>query len=126
LEQGIERLTALLLLMTSLSHIAAPLAWARLFARLRESGELAGLGIAAIHAPLGVLILAFHPVWSWPGVVVTALGYALAAKSLLYLLVPRLAQRTIPGDPEAHAWRYRAAGLLMLPFATWIGFLALG
>ena len=63
METGIERLTALAFLVTGLSHIVAPRAWARFFIAMRERGEVAGLLNAYLHIPLGLLILAFH--WLW-------------------------------------------------------------
>src|SRR5688572_10248699 len=74
MEAGVERLAALVLMLTCVSHIAAPRAWSRLFDAVRAQGEAAGLINAAIHLPLGLAIAAFHPVWTWPGAVVTLLG----------------------------------------------------
>ncbi|HET9354624.1 MAG TPA: hypothetical protein VFO42_00515 [Sphingomicrobium sp.] len=124
---GIERLAALVLLLVCLSHIAAPAAWHDLFSRIRKSGNLAGLAVAAIHLPLGLLIAAFHEVWTWPGVVVTLTGWALLAKGTIYLVAPGLAQRTLklPGEGGAAERRYRLAGLAMLPFVALLGSIAL-
>ena len=126
-ESGIERLAALVLLLTCLSHIAAPSAWHELFTRIRRNGDLAGLAIAAIHLPLGLAIVAFHVVWSWPGVVVTLIGWALVLKGTLHALLPKLAQRSlaIHGEGEMAIRRYRLAGLAMLPLAALLGWIAL-
>ena len=126
-ETGIERLAALVLLLTCLSHIAAPAAWHDLFSRIRRSGDLAGLAVAAIHLPLGLLIVAFHEVWTWPGIVVTLTGWALVAKGTIHLVAPGLSQRTLrlPGEGQAAERRYRLAGLAMLPFVALLGWIAL-
>lgn len=126
-EAGIERLAALVLLLTSLSHIAAPAAWHDFFSRVRRQGELAGFVNAAIHLPLGLLIAAFHDVWTWPGVVVTAIGWALVAKGTLNLVYPRIAQRSLalPGEGDTAVRRYRLAGLATLPFVALLGWIAL-
>ena len=126
-EAGIERLAALVLLLTCLSHIAAPAAWHDFFSRVKRQGDLAGFIVAAIHLPLGLLIAAFHNVWSWPGVVVTVIGWALVAKGTIYLLAPGFAQRTltIPGEGATAVRRYRIAGLAMLPFVALLGWIAL-
>ena len=126
-EAGIERLAALVLLLTCLSHVAAPGAWHDLFSRIRARGEIAGFAVAAIHLPLGLLVASFHDVWAWPAVVVTLLGWALVAKGTIYLLVPSLAQRTlsIPGEGAAAERSYRLAGLAMLPVALFLGWVAL-
>ncbi|HVM21738.1 MAG TPA: hypothetical protein VM308_00355 [Sphingomicrobium sp.] len=123
MEQGVERLAAMVLLLTCLSHIAAPNAWAELFRRIDSSGDLAGILYAAIHLPLGLMIVAFHDVWSWPEIVVTLIGWALLLKGTLHLLIPSLARRSIAlaADPK----RYRLGGLLMLPLALAVGWIAL-
>jgi hypothetical protein len=71
MEVGIERLTAFAFIITGLSHIAAPRAWARFFILVRGQGEAGGFINAFIHMPLGLLILSFHQVWRWPGLLVT-------------------------------------------------------
>ena len=126
IEIGIERLAALVLILTCLSHIAAPSAWLRLFATVRAQGEAAGLYIAAIHLPLGLMIAAFHWVWSWPGIVVTLIGWALVAKGMAHLTMPSLARRSLGLiDGAQGERRLRLAGLLMLPAALAIGWIAL-
>ena len=52
MENGVERLAALVLLLTCLSHVTAPAAWTQLLERIRASGELEGFANAAIHLPL--------------------------------------------------------------------------
>lgn len=127
IETGVERLAALVMLLTSLSHIAAPAAWHDFFSRVRRQGELAGFVNAAIHLPLGLIIAAFHDVWSWPGVVVTVLGWALVVKGAVNLVWPRIAQRSLalPGEGETAVRRYRVAGIVMLPFVALLGWIAL-
>ena len=127
MENAVERLAAIVLLLTCLSHITAPGAWAELFDRIRAGGETAGLANAAIHLPLGLMIVAFHNVWSgWP-LVVTLIGYALVLKGALHLMFPRLATRTLAlsGEGPDSERRYWLAGALMLPVAlgiSWIAF----
>ena len=127
MENAVERLAALVLLLTCLSHIAAPRAWNLLFQRIRAGGETAGLVNAAIHLPLGLMIIAFHNLWTWPAALVTVIGWALVIKGAAHLLFPKLAQRTlnIPRSGAQAERRYRLAGALMLPLALAIGWIAL-
>jgi uncharacterized protein YjeT (DUF2065 family) len=123
---GIERLTALGLVITGLSHIAAPRAWARFFIDMREKGETGGFLNAYVHIPLGLLIVAFHPVWSGPGLVVTLIGWALTLKGTLYFLWPALALRSMAHISEENAGRFRVAGVVALLLGALIGWIAFG
>jgi len=123
---GIERLTALGFVVTGLSHIAAPRVWARFFIDMREKGEVAGFYNAYVHIPLGLLIVAFHPVWSGPGLLVTLIGWALTLKGGLYFLWPALALRSMAHVSEEKAGRFRIAGAVALALGLVIGWIALG
>src|SRR5687768_9999006 len=99
MEQGIERLAALVLLLTALSHVTATGAWRALFNRIAGS-DAPGLGTAAIHLPLGLFIVALHNLWTWPAMVFTVIGWALLVKGTLHLLFPAVAKRSLalPGE----------------------------
>ena len=127
MEVGVERLAALVLTLTCLSHILVPTGWTRLFDSIRAKGDLAGFASAAIHLPLGLIIVAFHNVWVWPEIVVTLLGWALLVKGSLHLLFPSLAQRSLAlaGEGEQAVRRYRLGGIVMLPLALFVGWIAL-
>ncbi|HXG81673.1 MAG TPA: hypothetical protein VNJ05_07715 [Sphingomicrobium sp.] len=116
---GIERLAALVLLLTSLSHVTAPSAWRRLFERIGESAA-PGLALAAIHLPLGLMIVAFHNLWQGPAVLFTLIGWALTLKGALYLLFPKVARRAlaIAGESEQAEHRYQLAGVILTPLAA--------
>ena len=124
MEAGIERLTALALIVTALSHILAPRSWARFFIRMRKTGEVAGFHNGFVHMPLGLVIVAFHPVWTWPGVLTTIIGLGFTLKGLLAFTVPALTQRSLAHVSLESAWKFRIAGLFMLPLALAIGWYA--
>ena len=121
---GIERLTALAFIITGLSHIAAPYAWARFFMDLRAKGETAGFVNAFIHLPLGLLIVAFHPVWTWPQAVVTVIGWGLTIKGTLHFIWPILTQRTMAHINEENAGQFRIAGIVSVGLGLFIGWIA--
>jgi len=124
---GIERLAALVLLLTCLSHITAPAAWAALFERIRKSSA-PGLATAAIHLPLGLLIVAFHNIWSGPAIIFTFIGWALLIKGTVHLLFPQVTMRSLalPGEGAEAERRYRLAGVIMTPLAAVLMSLAWG
>ena len=124
-EAGIERLAALVLLLTCLSHLTAPRAWAALFERIRKS-EAPGLATAAIHLPLGLLIVSFHNIWDGPAIVFTLIGWALTLKGTLHLLFPLLAMRSLglPGEGKQAEHSYQLAGVIMTPLAAALMWLA--
>ena len=126
-EVGVERLAALVLLLTCLSHITAPAAWRSLFERMAKS-DAPGLGTAAIHLPLGLLIVAFHNIWSGAAAIFTLIGWALLIKGGLHLLFPQVAIRSLklPGEGAQAEQRYRLAGVIMAPLAGVLIWLAWG
>ena len=121
---GIERLTALGFVIIGLSHIAAPRTWARFFIDMRDRGEVAGLYNAFVHIPLGLLIAAFHPVWTWPGIVVTLIGWALTVKGVLNFVWPKVALRTLAHVSEESAGKFRFAGFVSLALGLFVGWTA--
>ena len=126
MENGIERLAALAFIVTGLSHIAAPRVWARFFIDMRARGEVGGFLNAYVHIPLGLLILAFHPVWRGPGLLVTLIGCALTLKGTLYFMWPALALKSMAHVSEESAWKFQAAGVAGLALGLLIGWISLG
>jgi uncharacterized protein YjeT (DUF2065 family) len=126
MEAAIERLAALVFILTGLSHLAAPRAWTRLFESIAAQGEAAGLLNGFIHLPLGLAIAAFHPVWEGPGLAVTLIGWALVAKSAAQLCSPALAARSLAlAAGEGAEARLRIAGAAALAIGAGIGWIAL-
>jgi uncharacterized protein YjeT (DUF2065 family) len=125
METGIERLAALAFIVTGLSHIAAPRVWARFFIDMRARGEVAGFLNAYVNIPLGLLIVAFHWVWSWPGLLVTLIGCGLTLKGTLYFMWPSLARRSMAHISEESAWKFQIAGIAALALGLLIGWISL-
>ncbi len=125
MEIGIERLTALAFIISGLSHIAAPRAWVRFFVNMRAQGEAAGLLNAYVHIPLGLLIVALHPVWSGAEVLVTLIGWSLTIKGTLYFLWPQLATFSLARVTEDKAWHFQVAGAFAVALGMAAGWVAL-
>ena len=114
MEIAAERFAALWFVLIGASHLAAGSAWAQLFARWRTLGDEGGLLNGLLHAPVAVLILAFHQSYEWPAVLITLVGWLLLLKSALYLLLPsRLSKAQALADANG-AGRYRKAGATLL------------
>ena len=126
MEAGIERLTALAFILTGLSHIVAPRTWARFFIAMREQGDVAGFLNGYVHVPLGLLILAFHPVWQGPGLLVTLIGCGLALKGFLYFLWPSIALRSLARVREDNVRGFQVAGAVGVALGLAVGWIALG
>jgi uncharacterized protein YjeT (DUF2065 family) len=126
-EAAVERLAALVFLVTGLSHLLAPRAWARLFASFEAQGDAAGILNGLLHLPLGLLIAAFHPVWEGPGLAVTAIGWALLAKAAAQMCWPGLARRSLAlAAGERGVARLRIAGAAGVAIGAGIAWVAWG
>ena len=122
---GIERLTALAFIITGVSHIAAPREWARFFVTVRDRSAVPGFINAWIHSPLGLLIVAFHWVWTWPEIVVTLIGCGLTLKAALHFTFPALTLRSMAHVSEDKAGGFRIAGVVALALGLFVGWISL-
>lgn len=125
MEAAVERLAALAFLVNGLSHLLAPRAWVRFFERVEAQGEAAGIWNGLLHLPLGLAIAAFHPVWEGPGLIVTLIGWVLAAKATAQLCSPALAKRSLAmATGERGVARCRIAGAAALAIGAAIAWVA--
>ena len=124
MEVGIEKLAAISFILTGLSHVVAPHAWTRFLINMRAQSEAAGLLNAYLHIPLGLLIVCFHWVWTWPGLIVTLVGCALTLKGTLYFLHPQIASIGLGHVSEETGWRFRVAGVFGVLLGLAMGWVA--
>jgi hypothetical protein len=113
-EHAIEIFAAINFLILGLSHVFQPRAWAEFFVRLREWGRPGAFANGFLTLITGSLIVAFHNVWSWPGVLLTAIGYSMLLKSLVVFVRPDLdreAREDRRRRRDAHC-RRRVPGIL--------------
>ena len=116
--QSIEILTALSFLITGFSHLLQPNAWVRFYIYIREKGEIAGFLNSFIHLPLGLIIVAFHNIWTVPEILVTLIGWSLTLKGALYFLFPQLAQKSMSHVSFERAWEFRLAGVFAIALSV--------
>jgi hypothetical protein len=112
METAVEKLFAICMLVTGLSHIIQPRAWCEFFIMLRENGRVGSLLCGLLHFPLGVIIVAFHNVWHGLPIVVTIMGWGLLLKSLLYLIYPTHGLRMMTRVSVERSWEFVVAGVL--------------
>ena len=119
MELAVERIAALSFILIGLSHLAAPAAWAGLFAGWRAEGAVGGIRNGLLNAPLAFLLVGFHQVYTWPQILITATGWALLLKTATNLLAPAWSIRNQAKVDKGEPWRYRVAGV----FAVAVGLL---
>jgi uncharacterized protein YjeT (DUF2065 family) len=125
MEAAVENLTCAAFLITGLSHLLQPKIWARFFIAVREQGEMAPFLNGYVHMPLGLIIIAFHNVWTWPQVIVTLVGWSLALKGAVNFLAPSIATKGLARVSMERAWEFQVAGLVALAIAGVIAWVRL-
>ena len=118
MHQSIEILTGLSYLIIGISHLLRPQVSVSFFLYLREKGEIAAFLNSFLHIPLGLLIVVFHNVWTWPQLIVTLVGWSLTLKGTLYFLFPNLALRTMGRVSRERAWEFQVAGAFALAISA--------
>lgn len=111
METAVERLAAICILITGVSHIMQPRAWAEFFIMLREKEQVGSILAGLLHFPLGVIIVAFHNVWHGVPLVVTIIGWGLLLKSALYLVYPKHGMRMLARVSIERSWEFVVAGV---------------
>ena len=119
METAIERFAAISFFVVGLSHILRPKGWTQFFAQLRAKGEPGAFINGMLSLSVGALIVAFHGAdWSWPGVVVTFIGWAQVVKGALHMCFPAYSLRSMAQVPAEQSWKLVAAGAVMLPLSV--------
>ena len=109
LEQAVEVFAAIHFLIIGLSHLLRPREWARFFADLRGRGTTGALLNGMLSLGMGSVIAAFHNVWTWPGVVLTVIGWLYLGKSLVIFTMPDVGVRSMESASESRFGRVRVA-----------------
>lgn len=113
-EDSIQLLCAVAFLIVGVSHVAQPVAWARFFIHLRDLGTTGVFATALVGLPVGLLIVAFHNVWTGPAIPLTVIGWGYTAKAAAYLIAPVLGEKTLASISTDRAGSFRIAGVGLL------------
>ena len=126
MEQAIQKLAAICFILVGLSHVVRPRAWSQFFIHMRDKGEAGSFSNALLTLPLGVLIVAFHNVWT--GVVpitLTLIGWAYVVKSFIYFTFPRYGASMIARVTVERSWMFVPPGALMTAYGALLLFTSL-
>ena len=121
MERAIEVFAAINFLILGLSHVFQPRVWAEFFVRLRDWGRPGAFANGFLTLITGSLIVAFHNVWSWPGVLLTAIGYSMLLKSLVVFVRPDLGLASMARVTPERPGKIVVAGVMLIAVG---GFLA--
>jgi hypothetical protein len=126
LHQSIELFVAIQTLVIAVSHIAQPRAWVEFFVWLRGKGHAGVFANGFLSLWFGGVIVAFHPVWSGPAIIVTLLGWAQVVKASVAFIAPQLSMRGFARvSPErSHEFVGAGVGLLAISGVCWYVVLA--
>jgi hypothetical protein len=109
-------------LLMGLSHMLQPQLWVRFFEIVRQSG-LAAVIIPMYTLPVALVLIVGHNVWEWDWpLFLTIVGWLMAIKCALYLLVPGLTDRLLAKKMVKTAGSFQIAGAIMIFFGgvlTW-------
>ncbi len=121
MEIAVEWYLAITLLVIGASHVLRPGDWCEAFRQLHRCGR--GRPGAFINGVLslatGAIIVAGHGSWSWPGTIVTVLGWFLIAKAVSCFLLSDLALRSMELGSRSPRG-FVIGGLLFLVLSGWV------
>jgi hypothetical protein len=112
MELAVTKLAIICFLVTGVSHVVRPRAWARFFMEMHGRGEVGSFQNALLHFPLGAVIVSFHNVWSGLPVVLTVIGWGLVLKSFIYFVFPGYGVKVLGRVSVERAWGFVVAGLV--------------
>ncbi len=112
---AIELLMLIVCVPMGLSHVVRPAMWQEFFGWLAGLGT-PGLVLKTLAAEIwpGALIVAFHPVWWGPGLLLTLYGWVQLTKVVVVLLRPEIGMRSM-AMAQTHSTRgFTIAGALLI------------
>ncbi len=119
MEQGVQKLAAICFILVGLSHIIRPRVWSQFFIHMSNKGEAGSFLNALLTLPLGVLIVAFHNVWTGAvPLTLTLIGWAYVVKSFIYFTFPKYGLKMISGVTMERSWMFVPPGALIAAYGA--------
>lgn len=114
----IEWFVAVTSLIIGLSHIVRARDWCELFRQLHARGNPGAFINGGLSLAAGAFIVAGHPVWTGPRLVITVFGWMLIAKAAICLLLPQKGLHSMERGSESPR-SFVIAGIVALALGAW-------
>jgi hypothetical protein len=125
MERAVEIFATICFLVIGLSHLLQPLAWVEHFSWLRSKGRAGVFVDGFLCLNFGAFIVAFHNVWTGPGIVLTLIEWAPVAKALIRFAAPQLGLRIYERLTPDRAGYFRIGGVFALAISGFLIYLLL-
>lgn len=122
MERAIEIFAIIQFAVIGLSHIFQHRAWAEFFIRLRSLGFPGVFMNGFLGLSFGSIIVAFHNVWSGPGMVLTIFGWLVLLKASISFVAPKVSMRAFNRISVERSWVFIPPGVIILLMAGVLGF----
>ncbi|MBX9626450.1 MAG: hypothetical protein K2X82_21800 [Gemmataceae bacterium] len=113
MDRAAEWFVLLTALPVGLSHLFRPGDWQAAYAALHRLGRPGAFANGGLSLFPGAALVAAHPAWAGPGVVVTALGWLMVLKGAGCLLSPDKALRSMAAGAGSGRW-FQVGGVILL------------
>lgn len=113
-QESMQLFGALSFLVIGLSHVVEPRTWAEFFIGLRVQGKRGVFAVAFMALPFGLLVAAFHNVWSGLPMLLTIVGWCQVIKGATYFIVPSVGLRGLSLVSVEKAGRFVIPGLVFI------------
>lgn len=120
MERAVDIFAAIGFLVIGLSHVLQPLGWVEFFQWLRSKGQAGVFFEGFLCLNFGAFVVAFHNVWTWPGIVLTLIGWAQVIKASLRFIAPQMILRVYAKMTPERAWMIRVAGGFALAISAFL------
>ncbi len=114
MERAIEIFAAVNFTVIGLSHLFQRQVWIDYFAKLHSLGRLGPFAEGFLYLNFGAMIVAFHNVWTGPGVLLTLIGWTHVVKALVRFVAPDAVLRLYAKMHDKRAWQIQLAGGFLL------------
>jgi len=119
---SVEFFISLTALIVGTSHLFRANDWSTAYARLHDAGRHGAFINGGLQLTPGAVILATLP-WSWPHVLLTALGVLLVLKGAICFLLPDIALKSMRRGAE-NPRGFQFAGVILLAIGVWAAYCA--